>query len=1134
MPEPSQSSPAAGESLTDSQGPLDPTAPRPDGTLSEPNFAPPERAGEVGTFGRYRVLKKLGQGGMGAVYLGYDGALERKVALKVMLPRHAAGADARERFLREARSAAKIKSDHVVTIHDVGEERGVPFIAMEYLLGHPLDQYLKSKGELPLAQVLRVVRETAIGLAAAHGLGLVHRDVKPANLWLEAPNGRVKLLDFGLARATDDDVHLTNSGAVMGTPAYMSPEQGRGLKVDHRSDLFSLGVMLYRLCTGKMPFTGATTMAVLTSLGMDTPTPPRQLNPQLPEALEAIVTKLLAKNPAGRFQTATEVADALRTVEQAKPTSGPLPVVVPLPVQPLAVGAQTQNVWDGIEDSGSVAVPLADSAEAEPEPTPAPRPQRRRPERRASKWPALLAVGVLCAAVAVFVAVLLRPSNGTLIVESDDPDAELVIKKDGETVRDRTKDREFALPTGTYAVELADPKPGLKLDRDKVEIAKNGTSRVAVRLQKPSGPRPAAKPKDRDTPPGLGPVPDAVYPLPADLIAPMTPVKPAQVFALDHLDPAKHIPPEEKFDWQPKELVAVLGSHRQRLPGGPGALTVSPDGTVVLAGGHAVDVVTRKTLDWPPITAFSPDGKRGAYANKVWEIADLKKAPVEYPPQVWIVAFLTNDIVLTTGGDGYVAWKLDPKEPKVVENFRGVSSFAVSNDRKYLAVVFKEDQSCHVYAITPEGPKEKFVLPGAEGKVGGGYPVSFSETGLLAALDAASVVRVWDIAGTKPQVRHTIDEKGPGQLVCFFPKGDRVVRGNESGFEVWSIEGTQPRKLAASPGFVLVASNLSVVAVTPDGNTIITGHINGTVRFWGIEKEVIFERNPIRPSPSVRPPFADFSPDGRFAALYHDDNRSHIWKLTDLTSRALADPGEAAVRFAPDSATACTWRNTAGGGLRLVPSATPEQAPVDFASGFQVACYSPDGKWLAAWSATELSIWDVSVSPPKERFARVAGLHANFWRFTPDGRFLIAVGQGGVTKIWALTERGPILRQEITIPCEHFTLSPDGKTVAFCERNKGTAYYDFKDGLLALRREDKIGAAWADYSPDGRTLLVGGGSAGLKLLDATTRQVLQEWTLRGSPQGGRFHPDGRHLFVTNADATTYILRLPADRIEQKK
>ncbi len=289
--------------------------------------------------GRFRVLQKLGQGGMGAVYLGFDGVLGRKVALKVMLPQYAANPDARERFLREARSAAKIKSDYVVTIHDVGEACGVPFIAMEYLLGFPLDQFLETKGELPLAQVLRVAHETALGLADAHALGLIHRDIKPANLWLEAPKGRVKLLDFGLARADDDDAHLTGSGAVMGTPAYMSPEQGRGLKVDHRTDLFSFGVLLYRLATGKMPFTGATTMAVLTSLAVDTPPRPRELNPHLPEALEAVIGRLLAKDPDKRFQTAAEVTDVLREI-----ATGQLPVVVALPMQPFAVGADAERV----------------------------------------------------------------------------------------------------------------------------------------------------------------------------------------------------------------------------------------------------------------------------------------------------------------------------------------------------------------------------------------------------------------------------------------------------------------------------------------------------------------------------------------------------------------------------------------------------------------------------------------------------------------------------------------------------------------------------------------------------------------------------------------------------------------------
>jgi len=168
--DPQRTTPAHVKVDDDSQGPLDPTR----ATAAEPHFAASEHRGELGTFGRYRVLQKLGQGGMGCVYLGYDQSLDRKVALKVMLPQYAIDADGRERFLREARSAAKVRSDHVVTIHDVGEERGVPFIAMEYLLGLPLDKFLKTKGELPLNQVLRSPprhQRPSRGAAELPGLG---------------------------------------------------------------------------------------------------------------------------------------------------------------------------------------------------------------------------------------------------------------------------------------------------------------------------------------------------------------------------------------------------------------------------------------------------------------------------------------------------------------------------------------------------------------------------------------------------------------------------------------------------------------------------------------------------------------------------------------------------------------------------------------------------------------------------------------------------------------------------------------------------------------------------------------------------------------------------------------------------
>jgi eukaryotic-like serine/threonine-protein kinase len=307
---------AAPDEHSSASGDRDATAPAspPTGAPTAPRFGPPTAAGEVGTLGPYRVLKQLGKGGMGAVYLALDPRLNRKLALKVMLPEFAADHDAKERFLREARAAAGISHDNVVIVHEADERDGVPYIAMQLLQGYPLDEYLRTKGAPPLPHVIRIAREAALGLAAAHALGLVHRDIKPANLWLEAPNGRVKVLDFGLAKPVGSESELTKSGAVVGTPSYMSPEQARGLKVDHRTDLFSLGAVLYRLCTGKNPFRGEHVMAVLAAVLTDEPDPVRDLNPNIPEPLAALIHQMLAKKPDERPPTAADVAKRLRAI----------------------------------------------------------------------------------------------------------------------------------------------------------------------------------------------------------------------------------------------------------------------------------------------------------------------------------------------------------------------------------------------------------------------------------------------------------------------------------------------------------------------------------------------------------------------------------------------------------------------------------------------------------------------------------------------------------------------------------------------------------------------------------------------------------------------------------------------------
>jgi hypothetical protein len=261
--------------------------------------------------GGYRVVREIGRGGMGVVLEAEDERLRRRVALKVMSPDRARDPGSASRFLREARAAAAVEHDNLVPILHVDEEAGVPFLVMPLLRGESLHTRLERDGRLPLPEVIRLGREVASGLAAAHALGLVHRDIKPANIWLDAGTGRARVLDFGLARAADGTDVLSAPGTVVGTPAYMAPEQVDGKPADARSDLFSLGATLYQCATGQRAFTGPTLTALLRAVTDHHPPPPHQLDPAIPAALSDLIMRLIAKDPSARPQSAREVADEL-------------------------------------------------------------------------------------------------------------------------------------------------------------------------------------------------------------------------------------------------------------------------------------------------------------------------------------------------------------------------------------------------------------------------------------------------------------------------------------------------------------------------------------------------------------------------------------------------------------------------------------------------------------------------------------------------------------------------------------------------------------------------------------------------------------------------------------------------------
>jgi urea transport system substrate-binding protein len=276
-----------------------------------PFLAPSRKVGSLGRLGHYEVLEAVGRGGTGVVVRALDEKLQRVVAIKALAPLLAMSSAARQRFVREARATATITHDNVIAIHAVEETGPVPYLVMQFIDGPTLQQKLDRDGMLPVKEILRIGVQIAEGLAAAHKQGLVHRDVKPANILLENGVERVKLTDFGLARA-GDDASMTQSGVVAGTPMYMSPEQAEGAAVDSRSDLFSLGSVMYAMCTGRPPFRAPTAVGVLRRVSEEVPRPVPEINPEIPDDLCSVIARLQAKDPADRYPTAAEVADVLR------------------------------------------------------------------------------------------------------------------------------------------------------------------------------------------------------------------------------------------------------------------------------------------------------------------------------------------------------------------------------------------------------------------------------------------------------------------------------------------------------------------------------------------------------------------------------------------------------------------------------------------------------------------------------------------------------------------------------------------------------------------------------------------------------------------------------------------------------
>ncbi|TWT41297.1 Serine/threonine-protein kinase PrkC [Thalassoglobus neptunius] len=403
-------------------------------------LSPTDDPESLGRIAGLEVTGVVGSGGMGVVLKAHDQSLDRVVAVKVMAPHLAASGSARQRFAREAKAAAAVLHPNVIAIHGVSNEQALPYLVMPYVGGESLQKRIDVQGPLPLVDILRIGAQVAAGLAAAHEQGLVHRDIKPGNILMEQGIERVTITDFGLARAVDD-ASMTRSGVIAGTPQYMSPEQARGEPIDARSDLFSLGSLLYAICTGHSPFRAETSFGVMHRIMQDSPRPITEINPEIPIWLEGIVLKLLSKDAGDRFESAGEVAELLEGClsHTQQPATTPLPEPVPeLTSKP------PRNRWWSKFIAAGVLLPL------------------------------LLLAGVL---------IVLELNKGTLRIESEADDVPIRIVQGKDLVEELTVSKfgkSVRVAAGNYKIEIGGQIDGLALDDGSVTLQRGGNDVVRI------------------------------------------------------------------------------------------------------------------------------------------------------------------------------------------------------------------------------------------------------------------------------------------------------------------------------------------------------------------------------------------------------------------------------------------------------------------------------------------------------------------------------------------------------------------------------------------------------------------------------------------------------------------------------
>lgn len=1058
---------------------------------------PSDKPGSLGRLGHHEIEQIIGRGGCGIVLKAFDERLHRVVAIKVMAPELAATSPARKRFLREARAAASICHENVVSIHAV-EELPIPFLVMEYVAGQTLQERINQTGPLDPREVVSIGYQIASGLAAAHAMGLIHRDIKPGNILLEKDRDRVKITDFGLARASDD-ASLTQSGMIAGTPLYMSPEQAQGAAIDHRSDLFSLGSVLYVMCSGRPPFRAATILAVLKRVAEEQPRPIHEIIPEVPVWLAAITAKLHAKQPESRFSTAQEIANVLASCQSQLQQSGR---VVP-PDSVLSVVAPPEH--------------------AERAHSSVPQPQQKVYRQR--RWVAVAASLVLLTVLATEATGVTRVSttiirlfspDGTLVVEVDDPGVSVSIDGEGIVITGAGA-KEILLKPGQYQVLAS--KNGKLVRQELVNVTRDGRQVVRVSQEsgstakslKPTGPSAVAAANS-----------DTNKPAPTDLMASHGNSTP---LAASSQSPQATLA-NQNLPLPPAPDPLLLGLRREQVS--PAALAFAGQGdptnapaSLVAVLGEPVPIHTAGVQH----LAFSPDGRWLASSGRdsellLWNATTCKalrvlkgaKSGVSYS------AFLPDSCTLVTYSsiDGTVqTWNVneDTAPTKLPLNLMN-KVVSVSPDGRYLAAGTQNSMQLWHWGRWDE---PEILVPASPNRL----------SGLWFSPDGETLLGTW--MGDRSRSPIGVYQTSDGKL-------QRTLAGNANWIPVVSFSADGKSFVTCGEGAMLwdratwqgseikLVAGSGRVAMSPDGRTVAQSFYSKLSVWETATKAKTTELDILGTYGLVG--CLQFSPDGKVLAT-GDSNGvvsfldSANWQPHPKFLGHCHQSAIVAVAVSPDGRTVLSRGQDRT--LRSWQPGQPNEHKVVRISPWhdQWLAFAPDGKsYNTGVVFCPWSVWDASTH--QESFSSQRKM--NCLVQSPDGKYFAGQSQGDlVVRLWDMKRRDEVQQFPTTNQIAFaIAFSSDGEYLALaCEPGKIVVWHVLSGREIASWTDVKAGSI--AFRPDGRFLYTGHDDGTIRSWDTSTWQKMQ--TIRAHSRKIstlRFTPDGRTLLSSGSDGEIQI------------